>query len=634
MAAERVEAQQAQQYQPSEVEAIGRLCLADLPVRVAPGDWWSYSPGQGVVTYPPLFLETWPGPRIVGALLHEVAEALFSGPEARDVFAGFIARAVDRGCGEESASLLLNAINDLRVNRLYMRRYPGSRRFLAAVYAEGSPLERQDDVPHEGRPTGGLPHHQYLDALTRRWAKSIWAEAEEARELFPTAERALRRTWDGIRRAAAAETLVECAAIVEAEVLPAYAGLLAQSLEILAHPELVERDRYLEGVPRETGGEAGEDGFEGDAADGDWDGLDSGGVYRTPDGVALREEDSEREGRDGPPSGEPGPLDRSVVRRARRADVWSPVTVFRRRRTTETPDYESFDYVAAARRLDPQIRAALDGQEGQLGLAQILTLRRFGTLDPWRRPRRRLRGDSGELDPDHPESLLVDPSVAFLRGVQKRREDSQKDFADVVLLDVSGSVVQRGYPSRKFEQLVDTLVVFCELHERLKLPYELIAFSDVGSVLRGFAEATYAHQHVDPASAYVVKDFSYLVRELYLLEHGETQEAVALRLALDRIGRQRGLKTILMVTDGISSDRPALTRLLLEVEERNLTLPAAERVRVVAFGVGLAEEEFKASYEPSIEGHPLRCSSGRLVPNVEALPSIVCRAVEERIRQA
>jgi len=611
------------QYAPPEVEAIARLCLADLPVRIAPGDWWGYSLDAGLVTYPPLFLEVWPGPRIIGALLHEVAEALFSGPEAAGVFAGFGRHAAALGCAEPTAVLLLNAVNDLRVNRLYASRCPGSRRFFAAVYAAGEPLERQDDVPHEGRPIGGLPHHQFVSGIARRWARSVWPDAAQPLALPATVERALRRTWPAILRAVEADDLAECAAIVAAEVLPAYAELVAASLQILAHPELAERDRSLEGVPPE---EPPEDALAGG-------GEAAGGIYAIAEGTVLAGEGTEEAA---------AALQRSEVaagrppaRRASRAEFWPPAVIYRVRQfRREGPDYEAFDYVGAVRRLEPQIRVALDGRDGQLGLAEILTLRRFGTTDPWRRPRRRLRGDSGEIDGDHPENLLVEPSIAFLKRAQKHREDSQKDFADVILLDVSGSVVQRGYPSRKFEQLVDTLVVFCELHERLKLPYELIAFSDSPTVLRAFAEVTYVHQHVDPASAYVIKDFSYLVRDLYRLEHGETQEAVALRLALTEANRQRGLKTLLVVTDGISSDRPALTRLLLEVEERNAGLPVGERVKVLAFEVGRAEEEFKASYEPEVEGRPLRCSSACLVPDVEALPAVVCRAVEQRIRQA
>ncbi|MBI2940306.1 MAG: VWA domain-containing protein, partial [Chloroflexi bacterium] len=308
---------------------------------------------------------------------------------------------------------------------------------------------------------------------------------------------------------------------------------------------------------------------------------------------------------------------------------------FRRMRSRRAAvDYEQFDYIAAVRRLESQIAAIVEGRDGRPGLAAILTMRRFGTLDPWRRPRRFRRGDTGEIDGDHPENLLVDPSIAFLRGLRRHRDEGQKDFANVILLDVSGSVVQRGYPSRKFDQVVDTMVVFCEVHERLKLPYQLMCFSETPTVLRSFAECRYESLYLDPTSAHVIKDFSELVRQMYLLEHTETLDASALRQALASAGAQRGLKTILVVTDGISSDRSELWSTLGEIETRNELVPVGERLQVLAFGVGLAEQEFRASYEPVVHGHRLRCSRGRPVRDFDLLPAIVCDVLEERIRTA
>jgi hypothetical protein len=295
------------------------------------------------------------------------------------------------------------------------------------------------------------------------------------------------------------------------------------------------------------------------------------------------------------------------------------------------PDYEQFDYVRKVRELEPLIDATVEGRGAAPGLRQILTLRRFGTADPFRRPRRFRRGDTGEIDEDRPENLLVEPSIAFLKGVRQQRQDSLKDFANAIMLDISGSVVQRGYPSRKFDQVVETAVLFIEIHERLKLPYEVVAFSEEPRVMRSFQETAYDSMRMDPTSSYVVKDFSYLVREMYALDHGETQEARAIHQAVGEITPQPGLKTILMVTDGISSDRPALVDALMGIEERNQIRAPRERLGLLAFGVGLAEGEFKASYEPVVDGAPVACSRGMLVPKIDALPDIICRAVERRI---
>ena len=35
-------------------------------MRALPGSWWRYIPGTRTITYPPLFLQTWPGDRVVG----------------------------------------------------------------------------------------------------------------------------------------------------------------------------------------------------------------------------------------------------------------------------------------------------------------------------------------------------------------------------------------------------------------------------------------------------------------------------------------------------------------------------------------------------------------------------------------
>ncbi|MGH2460343.1 MAG: vWA domain-containing protein, partial [Chloroflexota bacterium] len=298
------------------------------------------------------------------------------------------------------------------------------------------------------------------------------------------------------------------------------------------------------------------------------------------------------------------------------------------------PTYEDFNYIEAVHRLGPQIDALLNGSAGRDGLIAILNRRRFGTFDPWRRPRRWRKGDSGEVDPDRPENLIIAPATAFLKGRRQPRDDSQKDFANVVLLDVSGSVVQRGYRSRKFDQLIDTMVVFCEIHERLKLPYELVAFSDRHTVLRGFDDCHFQSLQIDPTSSYVPKDLSYVVHEMYQAEHAETQEAPCLDRAIADLGEQRGLKTVFMITDGISSDRQALTERLVEIERRNQVVPRNQRLMLLAFGVGLAEDEFRLSYQPRVDDQPIQCSTGQLVRTVEALPTIVCDSVDRRIRTA
>ncbi|HLZ07032.1 MAG TPA: hypothetical protein VKT80_00450, partial [Chloroflexota bacterium] len=97
-------------YRPSELEAVARLLLRDRDVRVVPGMWWSYYPERGEIVYPPNLLDEWSAHRSLGALCHEIAEVLFSGPEASPVVARFVDTASHHGCEPRTALLLFNVV--------------------------------------------------------------------------------------------------------------------------------------------------------------------------------------------------------------------------------------------------------------------------------------------------------------------------------------------------------------------------------------------------------------------------------------------------------------------------------------------------------------------------------------------
>ena len=629
---------------PGEVEAITRLILRDEPIRIEPGKWWGYNPNEAILSYPRTLLAAWPSAKVLGAVCHEIAEVYHSGRAGVEVFYEFARAGEAAGVDPKAAVLLMNAVNDLRVNRLYMNEFAGSRPFFAALYADQQSLDPKDDVERRQPGSMELPHHQYLNALTHRWAGSIWPSQPKP-DWPESINRALAHTWPAVVRAFETDSLETTAAILLESVLPTYVYLFAQSQEIMkadaeTESQPAEEESRLD-ISKDPHADADD---AADSATDSNDGEDETGRDAEPEEawVIIREPKEKRPGEEAerpptpPKPAAPLPTGEKVEPSARRAASWSGGSILRFHRLNRKPriDYENFDYLGAVKNLEPQIDAVINGTEGSNGLAAILNTRRFGSADPWRRPRRSLRGETGEIDFDHPENLLINPDIAFLRGVKRRRDDGQKDFANAILLDVSGSVIQYGYESKKFAQLVETLVIFCEIHERLKLPYQLMAFSERATVLRSFAECRYEHLHLDPTSAYVPKDSSHLVRELYTTEHAETLEARSIELALTDVSRQRGLKTILMVTDGISSDRDALVRVLHTVEERNAVSPANEAVMLLAFGLGLSQTEFKASYEPVVGNRRLRCSKGQLVPNIGALPAIVCREVEGRIRSA
>ena len=635
MAAEPASVLSPSAYDPSEIEAVARLLLQDQRVRVVPGAWWSYYPERSEVAYPPNLLTEWPGPRSIGALCHEIAEVLFSGTKAIPIFESFVGWATAQGCDARSATLLLNAVNDLRVNRLYLQQFPGSHSYFATLY-RGLSLVPKNDVSLGRRKVGPLPHHVLIDGLTTRWAAELVGEPFQ-----PLADdhvrRALNRLWPSIQDAIACNDLAELSEVVKSRIFPTYFDLLQTSLDELRRAEVEPVD---ESEPNSSV-EANEDEASDDDTPDRPPGMLQGSPFDdepTEAWVFIQpEQPNEPEERRTTPA-PAAPASNGTAHPLPPSAQGSGGITFRYRRGGRrgrtAPTYEEVSYVEAAQRLGPQIDALLNGSAERDGLIAILNRRRFGTIDPWRRPHRRRRGDSGDIDSDHPENLVIEPSIAFLKGQHQARDDSQKDFAHAILLDVSGSVVQSGYQSRKFDQLIDTTVVFCEIHRRLKIPFELIAFSERATVINSFADCQYDNNQIDPTSSYVVKDLGYLVRDMYRAEHGETHETTALRQAIADLSEQRGLKTIFVVTDGISSERPALTAQLIEIEQRNQVVPANESLMVLAFGLGLAEEEFNASYQPEWDDTPIRCASGQLVKTIEALPTIVCDTVDWRIRTA
>jgi hypothetical protein len=566
---------------------------------------------------------------------------MYSGTEAVAVVAQFVETAGHAGCEPRTALLLFNVINDLRVNRRYLQDFPGSQRYFAEVYRT-SGLVPQDDLPNRGTRSTPLPHHVFLDVLTLRWADQALrgdVKATRGRD-DERVRRAVDRCWPAVVQAIATDDLTAAAQVIQERIVASYVDLVQASIEQIRRAT-AESASDVESDPP-PGDE--EDQIEGELPDDLRQLIRGSPADDSPaeswvliPGESDQSEDEAEEtsaARPAPvaPNGETRPPTPPPQTR------WTGgiVQKFRRlgRRSHTTSVYEDFNYVEAVRRLQPQIDALLQGGPDRDGLIAILNRRRFGTLDPFRRPRRRRRGDSGDIDADRPENLRLAPAVAFLKGQRQTRDDSQKDFAHAILLDVSGSVVQTGYRSRKFDQLIDTFVVFCEIHQRLKLPFELVVFSDKFTVARRFEDSRYDNLAIAPNSSYVVQDLTYVVLDMYRAEHGETHETPALDRAVADLSQERGLKTIFVVTDGISSDRSLLTERLVEIEHRNAYVPPRERLMVLAFGLGLAEDEFNLSYAPDVDGQAIQCSSGKLVPNLEALPTIVCDAVDLRIRTA
>ena len=640
-----------QRLTAGELETAGRLMLGELPERVVAGSWWGYHPAEATVTYPTGLVSEWPMEKLIAAMSHEAAEARFTGAAGAQTTARWIERMVPRGLTPAALALLVNTVNDMRVNRLQLARYPRLRPLYQRLYEEsegveaGSPDGRDDDA------AGPPPHRQYVDGLLDAWIDRQWPGSGDDAGLPPAATRAVDRTVRAALRAAEHDRIEDLLEAIETGVLPTY--------EALIQAERAARRSARANEAREAAPDAADpgtivpadideapdrpdaaDAALGEAAPAESESVPAAEIApRDPEAAAPAAPPSE------PPTMRPAQTkatDRpqptgSLTSQLPRAggEPWSRGIIAQARRDElQQIDYERFDYLAAVRKLEPLIREAILGDGRRPGLADIMNRRRQGSIDPWRRPRTQRSGDNGEIDLEHPERLVTEPSVAFLGGVRIARADRQRDFAHAILLDISGSMVQRGFPTRKFDRLVDAAVIFIEIHERLKIPFEILSFSNETVVHWAFDRCAWTSSRIAAAEAYSPRDHSDIIRAMYALDHKDTDDAGAVRTAADNTRAQRGLKSLLVVTDGISSDPPGLRRVLADIDRRNRNAANEQRLQVLAFGVGVVRSEFEAAYVPREQGKALRSCSGAVVEDSRELPRLIRSAVDRRIRYA
>ena len=621
---------------PSELESAARMILGHDRVRVLPGSWWSYVPGENLITYPAQLLGEWSTGRLVGAICHETAEARYTGVRGSTVVGRWLRAQSQKGLHAGTAMLLVNTINDMRVNRLYLRGYPGARGFFRELYSDVPELHPKDDRRDAPRERGArLAHHLFVDALTDRWAREQWGEQHPDDDLPDVVRRATEKVWSSVERAAESDDIEKMLDVIRKKVVPAYRKLV----EMAPLPDDAGRADDLELMDRdETAGQQLDTGMPPDLSEDAESVSGVDGDIERARATARAADKSKSKNRAG------GRLRRFTARQsagARRGppsatelagDRWTTSLVRQMRNDEDKQiDYTRFDYRLAVSILDDQIRETIEGDGRRSGLAAIMDRRRHGMNDAFRRPRKQRTGDQGEIDVEHPERLLTDPVTAFLKGVRIPREDRQRDFASAILLDISGSMVQKGYPTRKFDRLVETAVLFMEIHERLRIPFEVFGFSSTVTPLWRFADCRWP-RGAGSGRSYEPRDHSESFRRLYELDHKDTDDAGALRTAVRRCQAQNGLKSIFIITDGISSDPSELRRVLMDLDRGNRGRSENQRMKVLAFGVGVVKSEFHLAYQPVQFGKLLNSCTGLVVDDMTHVPRLVRDAVDERIR--
>ena len=625
-------------FNAGEFELVGRLILGDLAVSLLPGVWWSYIPMENRVLYPQPLLSQWTSWQMVGAMCHEAAEARYTGPEGSSHVAEWLRGLPVHELSRESADLLVKTVNDMRINRMYMRRYPGSRFLLRLLYDAEPEFHPKTDV---SIPSGSHRprHHIYLDGLTWLWVDSMWPGSSKASNCVGGVAQALTQTWEHVLNAVHCDEIGDMLGRLETDVIGVYAELVntwdpedpAENVSTMGASEvggefsdLADDDIDPEGSSLYT------------AAEQSGTGDDSVVQASLAETSASPRVTAETIGLSESGVGMAGVLKQGLPTQVE-MDLVSPpsralVEPFRKG-APERTDYTRFDYRIAVRALEDKIAETIEGNGRRVGLADLMDRRRYGGTEAFRRPRKQRFGDQGEIDTEHPERISSDPSIAFLKDCRVPREDRQRDFAGSILLDVSGSMIQKGYPTRKFDRLIETAIVFIEIHERLNIPYDVTAFSsDITSLIR-FPKAS-SSSRFQSDRGYELRDHSAVFRAMYELDHKDTADAAALAASIENCSREKGLKSIIVITDGISSNVAELRRVLIDLDRKNRHGSEEQRMKVLAFGVGVAESEFYEAYQPTVNGRRLNSCYGVLVEDIEMLPMQVGDAIDQRIRYA
>jgi Cobalamin biosynthesis protein CobT VWA domain len=558
--------------------AVGLCQDAAIGLEVAP-DGWSFDPVRRVIRVSGHGLRTRGPEYCAGIVAHEVGHYYIS--RYTSLPTAFPSIRAGRS--------LLNAIEDPRVDRWIVRRYPG-----AIAWQE---LAKVDEIAHGPSPTWFLmfclecaaegdrdwrPARQVLpepvktalsrtrdarrtyahhapptdpdapldDDLARRYREEVWPLLTDVRWVPPRREQRVQLS------------ALEALRIAEQAIFPAAAALYHRDVRTIgawlcAHPANAGRGRRLHGEGR--GGEA--------VAEAMAAGLPDRLLPPWAEGLAEQLLDGEIDRRVSAPMVVAGGMRR---RRGRPSDrrvkypplppIWSPAT----------------DYDRAYAEVSDQVEALVHH------------------LDEILRPRKRLRERSG-----HPNGRRVDLRRLMAFEADPRRYDElwvrasipdRREAAIGLLVDLSGSM--QGAKARA--ALLGTVLV-AETLARLQVPFRIDGFQDVLIELHGFNEP------LGPASRQKIAE---MVQEVQgcreggnnnprynddapcLLEHAEKLSEYP---ATDRI--------LIVVSDGLPEGRRSASS-DLHAAVATLSDPAAG-LRLVALGLGPDTEHVKTFYPES-----------------------------------
>jgi hypothetical protein len=587
------------------VTAIARTLGKDFNLKVEPGDAWAYWLETKTLTMPMNeVMETDPD-QCIALAIHEAGHCRITEVTDKSFYK------------QESKRLLLNAVEDPRVNNWMMKEYDGVKKhFMAPLYEKIFP--REAESPFLRNFEANLPHVQFIYGLIHHWAHGEEHPSIQDEQVMdaliqtrPFAEEAFNTLPKGCppNQQQLHEAALRATQIVRDEIWPVYERLVQRSVEMI--------EQGLKDGSIQFGEEGMRTGLSADELPKQAREMAEQASSKLADvlgrKVAEDEEDDETSDGERETEAEPGQIDSSDGENTGSA-------------LAELEESEGADGGTQKATAVPVVAAMSDEQQEQA--KQILAKARQdlhkrvpyarymdevaplieqmagfleAMLEPDRAPRKAGFYKTGTAI-HIPRYMQRRGSGSSQRDVFLRRViPTQRDYRFSLILDESGSMRQ----NEKDYKAICATVLFAEVLERLRIPFEIA----------GFHSAQIVHKTYQDNQGYPQKE--ELVEEIHkAMGGGATHDVQAVQEAVGRLEDEFGTERfILVITDGAGNGPGRMS----DVIDRALR----DRIRLVGIGIGEGVEHVSRQYAEYVE-----------VKRVQDLPTAIAGKIEELLLTA
>lgn len=579
------------------VTAITRSLGGDFNLKVEPGKRWAFGTETKTLFIPMKDVLETNQEQCVAIAIHEAGHCRISEITDSDF------------CKQESKRLLVNAVEDPRVNNWMMKEYDGVKKhFMVPLYDKIFPRDAESPLLRNFE--SNLPHIQFIGGLIHHWAHgeehpriqdqqivdALIQTRSSVEEAFKTLPKGRPPNQQQLHKAALRTTQ-----IVRDDIWPVYEGLVKRSTEIieqglkdgsikfgeegirtgLSANELSEKAREMaeqassrlaDALGRKIAEEDAEGGEEGE----------SGGERGTKIGQI---DSDEADDDDLSPAESEAETDENAYAAPSIGEAWSDNQQKEAERILKNARKKQHEQIPHARYMD-EVAHLVEQLAGFLE----------AVLEPDQAPRKAGFYKTG--------TAIHIPRFMQRRGSGSRQNDvffrrvvpNRRDHRFSLILDESGSMRE----NKKDHKAICATVLFAEVLERLRIPFEIA----------GFHSAQIVHKTYDEALGYPQKE--ELVREIHgAMGGGRTYDVQAIQEAIGRMEATAGTEYfILVITDG-EGNGPGQMR---DVIDRSI-----ERgIRLVGIGIGEGVKHVSRQYAEYVE-----------VKHVRDLPTAIAGKIEE-----